>query len=216
MYAIIHKNQVLVGPKERDKAFFTYSIDKIGITEFLLPISVPETFPIKVNEDTSIHKVTVVEDSFNKMTQYLRGPLFEITPNEVIARYEVIDQEIEFARNNFKEQASLERRKKEESGTKVTLHDTAYAVSTTRVERDIFAINAALLNETDTINFKFKEGFVQLKKSDLLTISNAIRVHVQSAFDWEADIIAQIDSAQTAEELLAIEIIKEDKPMRAE
>jgi hypothetical protein len=207
MYAIIHKNQVLVGPKDWDKAFFSYVLEQKGITT-LLPRTATETLPHVIDADTYIQKVTVTQDEFNPMTQYLRGPLFTIAEDTVTAHYEVVDTVIELARNNFKQKAAEERYKKEVSGIKVTLQENEYSVTTQRVDRDIFAVNAMLLGDNETLNFKFSEGFVQLTKSDLLTVSNAIKAHVQAAFTWESNIFAQIDAAETAEQLLAIEIVE--------
>jgi hypothetical protein len=207
MYAIIHKNQVLVGPKEWNKAFFSHVLQKKGITA-LIPRSAVEVLPYVIDADTSIHKVVVTQDEFNPMTQYLRGPLFTITEDSVTAHYEVVDTIIELARNNFKQKAAEERYRKEVSGIKVTLQDAEYSVTTQRVDRDVFAVNAMLLGDNETLNFKFSEGFVQLTKSDLLTVSNAIKAHVQSAFTWESNIFAQIDAAETAEQLLAITIVE--------
>jgi hypothetical protein len=207
MYAIVHKNQVLVGPKGWSRAFFSHVLQKKGITA-LLPRSAVEVLPHVIDPDTSIHKVVVTRDKFTPMTQYLRGPLFTITEDAVTAHYEAVDTVIDLARNNFKQKAAEERYKKEVAGIKVSLQDKEYGVTTQRVDRDIFAVNAMLLGDNETLNFKFAEGFVQLTKSDLLTISNAIKAHVQAAFTWESNIFAQIDAAETAEQLLAITIVE--------
>lgn len=207
MYAIIYKNQVIAGPRDWDKGFFSYILEKKGITA-LLPRTPAETLPYIIDANTSIHKVIVTQDEFNPLTQHLRGPLFIIAEDAVAAHYEVVDTAIELAKNNFKQKAAEERYKKEVSGIKVTLQGAEYNVTTKRVERDIFAINAMLLVDNETLNFKFSEGFVNLTKSDLLAISNFIKKHVQDAFTWESNIIAQIDAAETAEQLLAITIVE--------
>jgi len=207
MYAIVYKNKVIVGPSEWSRAFFTNALKKIGIEKAILPRTPFDIFPHRFNDDTVIHRVTVIRENFKPRTQYLRGPLFVINEQGVTATYEAVDTEIKFARGNFKDLASRERRKKEESGISVTVQDTKLRISTHKEKREEFANKAALMSDTDSVNWKFNQQWLTLTKAELLDIANAIETHVQSAFDWEKSISDQIDSAETAEELMAIEIV---------
>jgi isochorismate synthase EntC len=207
MYAIVYKNKVIVGPSEWSRAFFTNALKKIGIENTILPRTPFDIFPHRFNDDTVIHRVTVIRENFKPRTQYLRGPSFVINEQGVVATYEAVDTEIEFARGNFKEHAAYERRKKEQSGITVTVQNTKLFISTHKEKREEFANKAALMSETDTVNWKFNQQWLTLTKAELLDIAKAIETHVQSAFDWEKSISDQIDSAETAEELMAIEIV---------
>lgn len=209
MYAIVHKNTVIAGPIEWNRAFFSVALERIGVENALLPRAPYESFPHAIDSETAVHKVSELRDEFNPMAQYLRGPLFTITDSEVVARYEVVDTEIQFARNNFKEQAAAERYKREVAGTKVTIQNQEVSVTTQRAEREDFTKKVAFLNDTDVVNWKFNEGWLQINKAELLQISSAIESHVQSSFDWEKSISDQINAAQTAQELLAIQIIEQ-------
>lgn len=215
MYAVVYKNSVIAGPIDWNRAFFSFALDQVGVSNVALPRTPYESFPHVIDSDTVIHKVTEVRDEFNPMVQYLRGPLFTITDTEVVARYEVMNTEIEFARNNFKEQAATERYKKEVAGTKVVIQNQELFVTTRRIEREDFAKKASLLNDTGTVNWKFSEGWLQVNKAELLQIATAIEAHVQSAFDWEKSISDQIDAAQSAQELLAIQIVEQPQSIVA-
>lgn len=213
MYAIVRNNAVLVGPKEWDRAFFTLILKREGINNVTLPKSPYDSFPQVIDANTVIHKVTINRDEFNPLVQYLRGPLFTITANEVIADYKVTDTEIQFARNNFKDLAAAERYKKEISGITTTIQGLNVSITTARGDREEFLKKAVSITDTAQISWKFKEGWVQLSKADLLNIASLIDSHVQASFDWEKAICDQIDAANSSGELLAIKIVEETDPV---
>lgn len=209
MYAIVYKNKVIVGPKDWHQPFFINALKRVGVKNPVLPRAPFANFPHKIDDDIIVHKATVIQENFERKTQYLRGPMFVITDEGVTATYQVVDTEIVFARNNFKEQASQERRKKEQSGTTVTIQGVELSVTTEKFKRDEFAKKAAIMSDTDSVNWKFKDKWLTVSKAELLVISKQIETHVQAAFDWEKSISDKIDAAETAEQLLAIEIVAE-------
>lgn len=62
----------------------------------------------------------------------------------------------------------------------------------------------AMQDETYTCKWKTESGFVELTASQILSIADAVRAHVQSCFDREADLLALVDAATTPEELEGI------------
>jgi hypothetical protein len=62
------------------------------------------------------------------------------------------------------------------------------------------------MGNDDTANWKFPEGWLTLTKDDLASVVTAADAYVQGVFDWEKTINDEIDAAETAEELHAIEI----------
>lgn len=56
--------------------------------------------------------------------------------------------------------------------------------------------------------WKTEAGFVELSAQEILGIADAVREHVQSCFDWEADECVKIDEATTPMEV--DEICRED------
>lgn len=65
---------------------------------------------------------------------------------------------------------------------------------------------AAMLDEGYSLNWKTAAGFIHLSAPEIIAVAQAVRAHVQSCFDREGELVAQVDAAQTAEELDAIEI----------
>ena len=65
---------------------------------------------------------------------------------------------------------------------------------------------AAMLDSEYSLNWKTVDGFIHLTAPEIIAVAQAVRAHVQTCFDREGELVAQVDVAQTAEELDAIEI----------
>ena len=59
----------------------------------------------------------------------------------------------------------------------------------------------AMQDDTYSCRWKTEAGFVELTAPQILAIADAVRAHVQSCFDHEADLVALIDAAETMEAL---------------
>jgi hypothetical protein len=206
IYAIVHKNRVILGPLAWAQKYYTDVLKIRHRVQANIPGIPPEQLPYRVDADTTIHEVVENRTDIDPMVQYHYGPLWDLSGDVVVANYEIHELQIELARNNFKALAAHERYKKEVSSVKVTVQSTEVTCDTSRDGRNIFLQKYSLMGENDTSNWKFPEGWLTLTKSDLGQIVLAGATHIQSAFDWEKNISDQIDAAQTAEELNAIEI----------
>lgn len=211
MYAVVYKDRVIVGPMNWNRAIFTGSLSKEGVTD-LIPRVAPETLPHIVNDDARICAVEEQRPEMNPMVEFYYGPLWDVSGDVAIANYEVQSSPIESARVNFKQQAADERYKKEVAGTTVNIQGIDVTVDTNRGSRDIFVQKYLLMSDTDTVGWKFPEAWLTLSKADLGACVAAGAQHVQSSFDWERAIVEQIDAAETKEELLAIEIVEKETP----
>lgn len=68
---------------------------------------------------------------------------------------------------------------------------------------------AAVIDGEYSLNWKTPTGFIHLTAPEIIAVAQAVRAHVQSCFDREGGLVAQVDAAQTVEELDAIEIVFE-------
>jgi len=208
LYSIVYKGRVIVGPLAWAQKYFT---DVLRIRHRItanIPGQAPEVMPYVIDQDTSIHDVVENKPEFDAMTQYLYGPLWDLSADVVVANYEVKEQNIEDARNNFRAVAAFERYKKEITGAKATIQGQEVTVDTSRDGRNIFVQKYTLMADGDTVNWKFPETWLTLTKSDLGLAVQAGVDHVQGAFNWEKNIDDQINAAQTAQELHAIPIVE--------
>jgi len=81
---------------------------------------------------------------------------------------------------------------------------------TVRTDRESQALitGAALTVMQDSeysCQWKTADGFVELNALQILGVADAVREHVQAAFDREADLLGDIEEAQTPEDLELIE-----------
>lgn len=208
MYAISYKNKVVLSNKRWNKTFIERSFlirFRVKLTD--IPPSQPE-LPYTVNEDIVIYQAEENKPSFNEMIEYLEGPRWTIEDNVAYANYEKKDLPIENARQHFRNLAASERFKKETSGFYYNLNGNDVKIYTERDERHAYIQQLLLMGETQTVNWKFDTGWQVITRNDLQSIVFAGIQHIQDAFDWEKNICALIDAAQTKEELLEIEIIE--------
>lgn len=62
----------------------------------------------------------------------------------------------------------------------------------------------AMQDSEYTCKWKMEAGFVELSAAQILAIADAVRAHVQSCFDREAELLVLVDAATTPEELEGI------------
>lgn len=206
MYVIIHKGRVILGPLAWAQKYYTDVLKIRHRIQANVPGQAPAELPYVIDADTKIHEAVEVKPPIDPMVQYHYGPLWDTSADVVVANYEVHDLTIESMRINFRALAAHERYKKEASGTKVTIQNTEVSIATTRGERDNVIQKFLLTGADETVNWKFPQGWLTLTKEELGQVVAAANNHVQSAFDWEKAINDQIDVAETAEALYAIEI----------
>ena len=65
---------------------------------------------------------------------------------------------------------------------------------------------AAVIDGEYSLNWETVDGFIHLSAPEIIAVAQAVRAHVQSCFDREGELVAQVDAAQNVEELEAIEI----------
>lgn len=206
MYAIIHKGRVILGPIAWAQKYFTDVLKIRHRVDASIPFDAPEEFPYRIDDDTTIHKVVENKPNIDAMIEQHYGPLWDLSNDVVVANYEVVALSIEDARNNFRYFTAFERYKKEVSGTTTTIQNLEVTIGTTRDERSNYVQQYLVLGDQETINWKFPQGWLTLTKQEFGSVVQAISQHVQQCFDWEKSINDQINAAQSASELYAIEI----------
>lgn len=212
MYALVHRNKVISGPRSWNRAFFEFILKRKKIDSGSIPKNPTETLPYQIDADTCIMSATVIKEELNPFIQHYRGPLWKIQGNIAIATYEVVDTELEFAKINYKDFLADKRYEKEVAGTTATAQDQEVSVDTSREGKIAFYQRYSVMGKDDTVNWKFVEGWLTLSKTEFGQIVQAITNHVESAFDWEKGISDQIDAETALEDLVKYEEIISPKP----
>jgi hypothetical protein len=206
MFALIHKNEVISGPRDWDRAFFTFILNSKNVH---LNVPIPRTpldnLPYHIDDNTKIVLAEIVQANINLMVEYHQGPTWEILEDKALAHYVAIDTPVEFARNNFKALVAAKRYEKEIKGTKTTIQNIEVTLDTSRDGRNIFIQKYSLMQENTTVNWKFPEGWLTITKTELGQCVDAGVTYIQSCFDWEKSYDDLINAATTKTELLQIE-----------
>lgn len=206
MYVLIHNNTVITGPINWDYGMFVYALSKENI-QASVPSGIPSVMPFVIDENTRICEYDEsAPPEFNPKIQMTYGPFWDLTGDKAVASFLVKDKEIEFVKGDLKALTAAKRYEKEIAGTKVTIQGVEVTVDTNRGSHDIFVQKYAIMNDGDTVKWKFPEGWLTINKTELGIAVNAGALYVQSCFDWESDKSDEIDSATTLQELDAIVI----------
>lgn len=209
MYVLAHKGRVQVGPMGWNRALFDGSLERLNI-RVTLPKLPPETLPLEIDADTKIYQAVEDIPEFNAKTHYKEGPYW-VFSDVATATYLVKEQPIESVKYVLKQEAAAERYEKEISGAKLTLSGKEYTVDTARGTRDVFVQKFLLMGDSDTVTWKFPEGWKVLSKAELGQVVQAGSAHVEGAFQWEVNKAQEIDACTTLEALSAV-VIKDPAP----
>jgi len=206
MFALIHKNEVISGPRDWDRAFFTFILNSKNVhLNVPIPRVSPDNLPYHIDDNTKIVLAEIVQANINLMVEYHQGPTWEILEDKALAHYVAIDTPVEFARNNFKALVAAKRYEKEIKGTKTAIQNIEVSLDTSRDGRNIFIQKYSLMQENTTVNWKFPEGWLTITKTELGQCVDASVTYIQSCFDWEKSYDDLINAATTKTELLQIE-----------
>lgn len=213
MYVLVHKERVLVGPRDWNRPMFEGALQKLKL-QALLPRRDPQTLPIEIDEDTYITNASIVIPPHNEKIETYHGPYWNFENKELaVGTYQIKDKLLSSIRELLRNQAAAERYRKEVEGTTTEVQGTTVTLDTSRDGRNVFAQKYILMADDETVNWKFPEGWLTLTKAELGAVVAAGTAHIQGAFDWEKDKIEEIEAAEDAAALDAIVIIEpEEEP----
>ena len=209
MYAIVHNNFVILTQPNWNTRMFTNILAEECNVERRILLADEQNVPIILNENTKILKVGVTTPEYNPKIEWLDGPIFDIQENIVNATYAVKPLDLTIAKGNLIDKLPALRYEKEKKSIDIKIQDLNINISTDRETRAIFTNKLLAIGE-NTINFKFKEGWLNLTKTDLEYIIQQIDFAVQEAFDWELSKTNEINSCKTLEEINNIVLIKQE------
>jgi hypothetical protein len=212
MYVLVHKERVLVGPRDWNRPMFEGALEKLKI-QVLLPRRDPQELPFIIDEDTYITNAAIVIPPHNEKIETYHGPYWNFENKDLaVGTYEIKERPLGSIREILFKQAADERYRKEVSGAKLTVQGLEVSLDTSRDGRNIFLQKYSLMSDMDTVNWKFPEGWLTLTKAELGSIVVAGATHIQSTFDWEKAKVEEIEAADTAALLDAIIIVEQDNP----
>jgi hypothetical protein len=214
MYVITHHHdydEVLLGPIEWNPRFIA-SVLQTDLDLTFRPVikdTDKDRVPYDIFDNVRVRPVNFVTPEYDTKTQFLVGPYWSYTENEATATYNVEYKNIDLVRGEIKQELAAKRYEKEVSGTKVTLQDKEVSLTTMRGDRELYSQKYLLMSDSDTIEWKFPEGWMTLTKSEMLDVVNAVNNHVQAAFAWELGKAMVLDAAATHAELTSVSLTED-------
>lgn len=202
MFVIVQNDQVIHGPRDWNKKQFDEVLLEECEIEYTLETRNNDNSPIIVSDTVKILPVTKLsEPGFNGRIQRLNGPFWNLSNTVAEMYFTPADLPIEAVRNFFISIVANARYVKETGGIKLTIQDTEVSVDTARGSRDIFFQAFLSIGETETMNWKFPETWLELTKSDLSLIVSSGRNHIQSCFDWENAWVNRVNAAASLNDI---------------
>jgi len=205
-YVLVHNGFVINGPRAWNYRSFESSLEEECEISYKLPMSKSDEEIITIDENTKIYAAELVYPSYNSKIEYPHGPFWDFSSGKAIGTFQVLETPIDSIKNTLKAQVADIRWRKEISGKKITIQGTEVFISTSRDQRINYSQKYLLMAESDTVQWKFNEGWLTLSKTELGQIVSAIDSHVESAFTWEGNKNTQIDACTTAAELDALNL----------
>lgn len=197
-YALVHNNQIKVGPREYHSGFFQNYLNSINLN-LEVPYSEPTNGSICLNDEIYIVPVENVPiPNYHPITEQLSGPFYNVNTTSITGVYGIADVELDAAKNSLKQLITNLRYQKENTIIKVTIQNTEVSVKTYRgLDRDFFIQSYLLMGDNDTklVKFPIENVWLTLSKADFGAIVTEINTVVQNAFDWENQQIQIIESS---------------------
>jgi hypothetical protein len=210
LYALIHNNQIQVGPRSWNRGFFLEYLEDENLDISELPRSAPKESVI--TDDWSILLVTEVTypDPFDQTFDQLVGPFWTMHSDHITGIYNKTDAPINLVQGTLKNIVADNRYKVETGKLEYTFGDgQVVQLYTEREERMIYLNTLQALPDGMTVSFKFRDGVFRtgVTKTELQEIVALGMMHIAAAFEWEAAKVAEIDGASSISELKAIELL---------
>jgi hypothetical protein len=204
-----NKQTVLLGPIEWRPRFIQSELNDLfdnGEKAAAFTISLTETGYVDCGDGFEIFPIASSEGSaHDPIYQQLAGPFYMYDNNVASEVYTVFDRDISHVKESLKQVVKIERQRKQNLGTTINIGGTAVTLATSGDELANFVSLLTSIGE-DSVNWKFKEGFITLVKADVQSIVDTIRAYVQTQFDWEKTIGETIDASTELTSLKSITI----------
>ena len=205
MFVIVHNNSVILGPMRWNRFRFQNEILEETEVEVTLADRNDELTPVIVDDNIQILPVQGTPNpSYNSKIEMLNGPFWEFTATAAISSYQVENLPIDAVKNQLKDVIATNRYNKEVGGCKTTVQETEVRIDTSRDGRNVFVQKFLLMGDSETVQWKFPEGWLTLTKAELGAIVTTGTAHVQTCFEWEAGKLVEINDCDNLASLDAI------------
>ena len=206
MYVLENNNIVINGPRVWNYHSFEATLEDDLEIITKLPLKKEDHEIITINENTHIYKAELISPEYNCNFEYLNGPIWEFTTGIAVGTYVKENYDIDTIKGKLKNIVTANRYQKEISGITATIQGINITIDTSRDGRNIFVQKFVLMNDTDSVEWKFPESWLTLSKIELGEIISIGASYIQSQFDWEKNKLLEIETLQTIDELKLVDL----------
>lgn len=202
MFVIVYKNNVILGPMNWNRFRFEDIILEDCDVNTTLPSRNDSYTVIEVSPEIRILPVQhTANPEFNPSIEILHGPFWNFTDTHAVMSYQPVPMTVDAAKNQLKSKLADLRWQRENTSIKVNIQNVTVTVDISRTVRDTMIQKYLLMSDTDVINWKFPETWINLTKSDLHHVVGILTQHVQAQFDWEMNKVSEIDTCTNLNDL---------------
>ena len=206
LYVLIDGQYVVNGPREWNARSFQNTLSDDYEINYVLPQQKTDLDPIVINDTLRILPASLTYPEYNPKIEYCDGPYWTYDNDFAAGTFKVKEQPIDFVKSDLKNIVSSNRYDKEIAGTTTTVQTLEVFIDTSRTNRNTYVNAYNLMADTDTINWKFIEGWLVLTKEEMKSVVDVGANYVNTQFEWESSKVQEIDNCTTLEELNNVDL----------
>jgi hypothetical protein len=206
LYVLIDGQYVVNGPREWNARSFQNTLSDDYEINYVLPQQKTDMEPIVISDTLRILGASLTYPNYNPKIEYCDGPYWTYDNDFAAGTFEVKDQPIDLVKSTLKGIVASNRYNTEVAGTTANVQNVMVSVDTSRTNRNTYINAYNLMNDTDTVNWKFSEGWLVLTKEEMLTVVSTGADYINSQFEWESSKVQEIDNCTTLEELNNVDL----------
>lgn len=206
LYVLVDGQYVVNGPRAWNARSFQSTLSDDYEINYVFPMQKDDLEPIVINDTLRVLPASLTYPEYNPKIEYCDGPYWTYDNDFAAGTFEVKDQPIDSVKSALKNIVSSNRYDKEIAGTTTTIQNLEVFIDTSRTNRNTYVNAYNLMADTDTLNWKFSEGWLLLTKEEMKSVVDVGANYINTQFEWEASKVQEIDSCTTLEELNAVDL----------
>ena len=199
-YVVFIQGRAVWGPRP----WLSFSIEQAvefqtGKTIYLSPT---EPSLGMVDESIGLAILQVVDNikpPYDPVFEQLAGPTYSnnVPEKTTSLSWTVVEETVPYALIKLKNEVAGRRWSRETSGVNIEVDGKQYTFSTNRTERDRLMIQSII---GQPFTWKLGNDWVTLTPEKATAIVSEINNHVQNAFQWELNLVEQINNCETIDQ----------------
>ena len=205
IYLLVENREIVhLGPMEWRPRFIQSELNDLEIY-----FTIGQTEAGYININGVFELIPIVADitpAYDPLWHTLAGPFYTYDEQSdgtigATMTHTVTDNTLDGILPYLKQQVATERYRRENAGTTAVVQGQTVTIDTSRDNRNTLVQAFLLMSDTDTVNWKFPEGFLNLTYTDVETVVKTGALYVQDQFNWEVAKNVELDACTNLDDL---------------